>query len=148
MWRKGDECGGEGEMCVEGKGRCVWRGREMSVEGREMSEEGREMSVEGKGDECGGEGEMSEEGKGDRSGGRDERRQRVMRHHNRHIHISCAWQPLAVNTPIQYPFVQHEGIFIFYFLLASSSIYPSLLFAKYGSGHVQKWLYQEEHKPQ
>ena len=44
MWRgKRDECGGEGEMSVEGKGRRVWRG---------------------KGDECGGEGEMSVEGKG------------------------------------------------------------------------------------
>ena len=51
-------------MSVEGKGRCVWRGREMS------GGKG-EMSVEGKGDECGGEGrcvwrgrEMSVEGKG------------------------------------------------------------------------------------
>ena len=44
MWRgRGDECGGEGEMSVEGKGRRVWRG---------------------KGDECGGEGETSVEGKG------------------------------------------------------------------------------------
>ena len=44
MWsRGGDECGGEGEMSVEGKGRRVWSGG---------------------GDECGGEGEMSVEGEG------------------------------------------------------------------------------------